>query len=113
MMHVPSSAAPAASSLRQALLPPAPCLPAWLQGLEQFSRECDQPEFKAAIAEVERYRAGGEAVQLPRLILRERESAGRGRRGGGRSLETVVPPSQRPALPLGSGASPAWYSPCG
>jgi hypothetical protein len=41
------------------ILVPAP-LPLVPQGMEQYSRECDQPEFKAAIAEVERYRSGGE-----------------------------------------------------
>lgn len=49
------------------------------QGLEQFSRECDQADFRSAIAEVERYRAGGErgtaAGPFPVLVVHPRATS--------------------------------------
>ncbi|KAI3433933.1 hypothetical protein D9Q98_003735 [Chlorella vulgaris] len=55
----------------------------WEEGMEQYSRECDQPEFKAAIAEVERYRSGG---RLPDVFYSAPEpdkprAKARGKRG--------------------------------
>lgn len=39
---------------------PPPCLPFVVQGFAQFTRECDQASFKAAVEEAQRYIATGD-----------------------------------------------------